>query len=43
MLDTNIKKFREKYNCLTGISDHTGNINSLIAAVSLGANILRLM
>ena len=35
-----INIFKNKYKCLAGISDHTGDINSLIAAVSLGANII---
>ena len=30
-----INIFKNKYKCLAGISDHTGDINSLIAAVSL--------
>ena len=35
-----IDLLKKKYKCVAGISDHTGNINSLIAAVSMGANIL---
>ena len=35
-----IIKFKEKYKCVSGLSDHTGNINSLITAISYGANII---
>lgn len=35
-----IKIFKNKYKTLSGISDHTGNINSIIAAISEGANII---
>ena len=35
-----INIFKKKYKCLSGISDHTGNINSLITAISAGANII---
>ena len=35
-----IKIFKKKYKCRSGLSDHTGNINSLLSAVSLGANII---
>lgn len=35
-----IKLFKKKYKCLSGLSDHTGNINSLLSAISFGANII---
>ena len=31
---------KKKYNVLTGTSDHTGNLNSLITSISLGASII---
>ena len=33
-----MRYFRDKYKIETGLSDHTGNINSLIAAISYEAN-----
>lgn len=35
-----INWLKKKYNCRSGISDHTGNINSLMYAISIGAKIL---
>jgi N-acetylneuraminate synthase len=32
--------FRERYGCSVGLSDHTGNIYSGLAAATLGANVL---
>jgi N,N'-diacetyllegionaminate synthase len=34
----NIKIFKERYKCLTGLSDHSGNLFSSLAAISLNAN-----
>lgn len=35
-----IKIFKKKYKCVSGLSDHTGKINSLLTAISYGANII---
>ena len=35
-----IDTMKKEYSCPVGISDHSGNVNSLIAAVALGAKIL---
>ena len=35
-----IKKLSEDFNCITGLSDHTLNNVTAIAAVSLGANVI---
>ena len=35
-----INSMKNEYRCPVGISDHSGNVNSLIAAVALGATIL---
>lgn len=32
--------FRERYNCLVGLSDHSGTIYSALAAVTLGATVI---
>ena len=35
-----ITLFKKKFNCNVGISDHSGNLNSLIYGLSIGAEIL---
>lgn len=35
-----INKFKEKYNCPVGLSDHSGEIYAGLGAASLGANII---
>ena len=37
-----ISEFKNKYNVISGISDHTGNINSAFSSVCLGAKIIEL-
>ena len=36
----NISNFKDRYKCPVGLSDHSGNIYSSLAAVSLKANII---
>lgn len=36
----NIQIFNKKYKCLTGLSDHSGNLFSSLAAISLNANFI---
>ena len=35
-----IYDYKKKFNVLTGISDHTGNLNSLISSIALGATVI---
>ena len=37
-----ISEFSKKYKILTGVSDHSGNINSSLASISLGAKIIEI-
>jgi len=36
----NLKVFKDRYKCLTGFSDHSGNVFAALAAISLGANFI---
>lgn len=35
-----IEIFKRKFNCPAGLSDHSGNIHTLISAIAVGANII---
>tara|TARA_B100000902_G_C27317227_1_gene922070 strand:- start:591 stop:1628 length:1038 start_codon:yes stop_codon:yes gene_type:complete len=35
-----INEFKKNYKVLTGISDHSGNLNSLVSAITMGASVL---
>jgi N,N'-diacetyllegionaminate synthase len=35
-----VDHMKKKYRCPVGVSDHSGNVNSLIAAIAFGASIL---
>lgn len=37
-----LDEFKQRYNCCTGLSDHSGTIYPGMASISLGANILEL-
>lgn len=36
----NIEKFKKRYNCLTGFSDHSGNLFAGLAAISMNADFI---
>ena len=36
----NIEKFKKRYNCLTGFSDHSGNLFASLAAISMNADFI---